>query len=453
MEIELKTYAAPKGAKLSNDYTVKINGHLLDVYRGLVWQPSYVDSYGGNYSFAYFDFEGDSVEVEITSNNLSLSKVKVLPESKKITPAVNGNVMTFKLSCAPCQLSIEPNGKQSPLLLFVNPIEQNVPDKLGDKVKYYGPGIHNIDVLELTDGETLYIEGGAILYGSVQLKGENIVVRGRGILDGVIYFPQGGPATNLLHIDTCKNVLVEGIILKDGWHGFCTWIAGSDNVVFDNVKIIESRSEHNDGINDVNSSNVTIKNCFIRSDDDCICTKGFGYENNKAVDGYYVYNCVLWTDKAHIWRLGAECRAEVMRNMHFKNIDVLHYVSDFWNGDDMPTCISVQPAEEMLMENIIFEDIRINHAGEEWVIEVKPKSTRWALNPKPGMIKNVLFKNISIDGEIIDNNLGKIRNHAPDEAHTVENVRIENFVRHGIKLKEGDPDIEITGFVKDVVVV
>ena len=50
-------YPAPAGASLSADYTVKVNGQTISVYRGL--------RQGLNYSFAYFDFSG-TVNVEVT---------------------------------------------------------------------------------------------------------------------------------------------------------------------------------------------------------------------------------------------------------------------------------------------------------------------------------------------------------------------------------------------------
>ena len=60
------TYPAPKGAALSDQYIVKVNGKPVDVYIAPVWEPGYVKSFGGPYSFAYFDCSG-SVTVEVES--------------------------------------------------------------------------------------------------------------------------------------------------------------------------------------------------------------------------------------------------------------------------------------------------------------------------------------------------------------------------------------------------
>lgn len=67
--------------------------------------------------------------------------------------------------------------------------------------------------------------------------------------------------------------------------------------------------------------NVTIANCFVRSDDDCVTPKGMGahwqgfYGGSGAgdstakpaqglpVENLLVENCVLWSDRAHVWRM------------------------------------------------------------------------------------------------------------------------------------------------------
>ena len=53
-----------------------------------------------------------------------------------------------------------------------------------------------------------------------------------------------------------------------------------------------------------------------------------------------VENCILWSDRAHVWRLGAECVTSVMRNFIFRNIDVLDF-PDLWTPDEVPFCISL----------------------------------------------------------------------------------------------------------------
>ncbi len=72
----------------------------------------------------------------------------------------------------------------------------------------------------------------------------------------------------------------------------------------------------------VNCSNVRIRDCFIRTDDDCISPKGKG-PNDVPIQNLVVSHCVLWTDRANIWRIGYETDAAATRNFVFRDIDVL----------------------------------------------------------------------------------------------------------------------------------
>jgi hypothetical protein len=80
-DVQLVTYPAPLGADLSEDYEIKVNGQKIDVYRGTTWQPAYMSSFGGPFSFAYFDFSG-CITVEVISKHKSLDKVRILPDQR-----------------------------------------------------------------------------------------------------------------------------------------------------------------------------------------------------------------------------------------------------------------------------------------------------------------------------------------------------------------------------------
>jgi hypothetical protein len=445
-EARVVTYAAPNGAALSDHYTVTVNGTPVAVYIAPVWEPHYtpkVKPFGGPYSFAYFDFKG-SVRVEIASRK-PLAQTRVLPEARGIRPEIAGEKATFVLT-EPGPLSIEPDAKNGPLLLFANPLEINPPKPDDPSVLYFGPGIHQAGVIQVKDGQTLYIAGGAVVKGGVQAQGKGIRIRGRGILDGLDWEFGKGPTPNLLHLSKCTDIKVEGIILKDSWH----WtfpMFGCQGVHIDNVKIVSARIHNNDGIGICNSQDVKIENCFIRTDDDCITTKGVGIRQEGSdsflpVEDVLVERCVLWTDRAHIWRLGCESRASTMRRLVFRNIDVIHYT------DPNAWVISVQPAEGMLMEDVRFENIRINGEGQPNFIEVMTKPTKWAQKQTPGMVRNVLFKDIVLEGEAGN---GWVEFSGSDHAHTAEGIVFENVVRYGQRLTSDAPHITIGEHTKNVV--
>lgn len=438
------TYPAPKGAALSEQYVVRVNGKPVDVYIAPVWEPGYVKSFGGPYSFAYFDCSG-SVTVEIAARK-SLKQVRILPESLGIRPDVTGDTLTFTVK-SPCQFSVEPNAKEGPLLLFVNPLETD-PPKPGDPgVIYFGPGIHKANEIKIGDNQTLYIAGGAVVKGGVRAQGANIRIMGRGIVDGLDWERFKGPTNNLISLMKCTNAKIEGIILKDSW----SWtfpMFGCRGVHVDNVKICSARCENNDGIGVCNSQDVEIENCFIRTDDDSITTKGlgelFGPPPYPPTENVKVERCVLWTDRANVWRLGCECRAQAMRRLVFRNINVVHYTD--------PTCpaIILQPAEDMLMEDVQFENVRINGEGQRRFIEISPAPTQWAKQQIPGSVRKILFKDIVLAG-VSGDTLGLIEVAGCDKKHTVEGVTFENVVCFGRRINKDSPNVQIGMNAKDIV--
>ncbi len=442
------TYPAPEGAVLSDQYSVSVEGKPVDVYLAPVYEPDFIysgRSFGGPYSFAYFDMRAP-VNVTVEARK-PLDRVRILPESRGIRARVEGSALSFNLA-EPCQLSIEPDAKNGPLLLFANPIEVD-PPKPGDPgVKYFGPGVHKPGEILLGSGETLYIAGGAIVRGGVLARGSYIRIAGRGIIEGLDWEHLKGPSSNPICLRNCKNVRVSGVILKDSW-GWNLVIEGSTNVHIKNVKICSARCENNDGIGTVNSQHVLIEDCFIRSDDDSITAKGNGWPeldpqlDGMAVDDLQVTRCVLWTDRAHIWRLGCESWAEAMRNLSFTDIDVLH-----WDG---PWLATVQPAEEMLMENVRFENIRVNGEGQRQLIEIYPAPTRWVRRKKtPGMVRNVVFKDLVVTGHR-QGPLGLIRVWGCDAEHAVEGVTFDHLLRYGQRLSEDSPEVQVNEHTKDIV--
>jgi hypothetical protein len=430
-------YPAPQGAALSAQYTVRVNGQDVDVYAAPVWSPPYGKPFGGPYAFAYFDFAGE-VEVEVRSER-PLDAVRILPESRGVTPRRKGGALVFTLA-SPCQLSIEPDAKNGPLLLFANPIEAYRPQPGDPNVVYFGPGLHRPGEIVLGDDQTLYIAGGAVVKGGVRARGKNIRIAGRGIIDGLDWERFHGPTDNPVCLTRCDNATVEGIIVKDGW-GWTFVLRGCRGVQVDNVKICSARCENNDGIGIVNSQRVRVANCFVRTDDDCITTKGFGWpdcdsaRDGWAVEDVVVSHCTLWTDRAHIWRLGCESWTEGMRRLVFRDIDVLHA--------DGAWMVGIQPAEEVLMEDVLFEDVRVNGEGQEQLIGIYPGPTEWVRRRNtPGRIRNITFKDFIVTGSS-PGDTGLIRVLGCDAKHTVEGIIFESVVRYGKRATQDSPGVEI----------
>jgi len=113
--------------------------------------------------------------------------VDVRPHSSAIEPTW-GSDGTIELRISkPCKLSIELNGRITmPLYIFANPPETDKPLKTDKNVIFLDGGkVHNIDLLNITSNQMVYIEGGAVVRGAVRaVHARNIKIRGRGIMDG-----------------------------------------------------------------------------------------------------------------------------------------------------------------------------------------------------------------------------------------------------------------------------
>lgn len=454
--------AAPAGAATASPYFVTVEDRPVAVYQAHTWNPGYVPSYGGPYWFCSFDLSGPA-QVKVSTMR-PLEKLQVLPESRGILPDVQGTNAVLRVT-RPGQIAFEPDGKNGPLLLFANPPEAASPDQNDPNVRFFGPGLHQADAIQLTDNQTLYLAPGAVVQGGIHARGTNITIRGRGILDGYAYPRFKGPTRYPVLLENCRDVTVEGIVIKDGWSW--TFVPGGCNRVrVENVKLLSARVENGDGFDIVNSRDITIANCFVRSDDDCVTPKGMGtrwqgfYGDSGAgapaehrarglpVENLRVENCILWSDRAHIWRIGCESQAEAFRNFVFRNVDVLHF-PDLWTPDEVPFCISLEPSEDMVQENILFEDIRVRTDGQRGLIDVRPKVTQWARQPVPGRIENVVFRNVSFDGSP-GKAPGRIRVSGPGPDHTVTNVRFENVTRNGEALTATAAGVELMGFVDGI---
>jgi polygalacturonase len=425
----LVIYPAPGGVEFSTDYSVEVNGNPVAVYTARVNDPPYNKlDYGGTYSFVSFDFRG-RVKVRICGDR-QVKAVQIRPLSKRIqSRALDSTTAELTLD-RPANLSFEPEGKRHPLLVFANPMEQNRPRQGDPNVVYFGPGLHQPDgnVIRLKSNQTLYLAGGAVVQGAVVVQdAENVAIRGRGILDGSPWPHLKGPAPRLLGLRLSRKVAVEGIILR-GSYAWTLVPEGCENVTITNVKICGGRVYNDDGINPVNTRHLSIRDCFIRSDDDCIALKGLRQEWGD-VDDIRVEDTTLWCDRARVTLLGHESRAANMQNLLYRNIDIVHWAM---------TAFLLEPGEEMNLQNVRFEDIRIEGEGQRSLVGIRPTINQYMRTKLPGHIRNIQFKNIRLTGALGDYAIA-VDNY--DDKYRSEGVALEEVTILGEKLVQGSPRI------------
>ena len=375
-------HPVPADRHVSDDYQVTVEGTDAPVYRALT------QHFDKKYSLTLFDFEG-SIRVTVRSS-FSLEQLKIYPLSLGIEPVIDGNTASFVLD-HPCDFSFEPNGRNSPLLFFTNGPETDAPDPSDPSVIYFGPGEHNPEggLIRLEEGQTLYLAGGALVNAGVEARGKNITIRGHGILDGSDWDHNAGPTDYMVNAIGCDNFVMRDIVVKGSYY----WTIvprDCDRVLIDHVRLAGSRVGNDDGVDPCNSSNITIRRCFFRTDDDSVSPKGItragGESLSRPVENILVEDCVFWVDFANVFRINTESSCPFTRNISVRNIDVIHFpdrdqVQIFW----------LHPTGQMPLENLSFEKVCINGEVPFNLIKITPAlqlvGTRPIEQPRPNDVK------------------------------------------------------------------
>ena len=447
---------APVGEELSKDYAVRVEGQEVPVYVAKVapvepalrWKAMDDKTNSANYfqtaSFAYFDMQG-TVTVTITCPE-TIRSAKVLPSSLNLTPVVQGKSLRLTFT-EPKPVTIEVNGNWvGALHLFANPPETNAPKPGDPNVLYFGPGIHEVSHVAVTNGQTVYVAGGAVVRGVIYpdekfgisgysglrtysptflLRGTNITFRGRGIVDGSRCTTH---ARNLISVQG-RDINLEGVILRDS----STWtipIRRSDYVTVRNVKLLGYRA-NSDGIDICSSRDVTVERCFIRTLDDLIVVKTD--QRQGEARRIVARDCVLWNEVAHALSIGAELREDV-DDVLFSNCDVIHDKGREWT-------LRVYHCDSARISNVRFENIRIEESPR--LISLWIGKAFWTRDDARGHIDGVTFQNITAAAQPLAVELKGF-----DDTHAVENVIFQNVVVNGQPLAA--EQVKANAFVRGV---
>lgn len=412
----VKSYPVTPGMATAADRQITADGTVIPVYETPV---NYTHTYLADpptepTPVAYFDFSG-STQVTVTSTTAVTSAV-LRPLSYGVVPVVNGNKITFTLN-RPGQYTLELNNNlHRALHLFADSMEANPRTAgVGDMI-YYGPGEHSVGSVGLHSGQSVYIAGGAVVYGSFFGDNvNNVRITGRGILSGNKTAKGSGDQNLIRFGGNSHDFSVSGIILLNS----PTWnfnIRQSNNIHIDDVKIIGARA-NSDGIDFVSCQNVWVNNSFVRAWDDCLCVKGDNVGNSTNLN---FNGCVIWTDLAQSMEIGYETRADQISGVTFKNIDVIHNLHK--------PVMSIHAGSQATISGISYEDIRVEDKqalgdGQNWLIDLWVGTSDWTSGDPRGKISGVSFKNITASAPITP----KSRMYGFDASHNIQGVTIDNL--------------------------
>lgn len=390
---------------------------------------------------AFCTFDIDRPTAVTVRADREVQSVKILPSSRGITARTEGRKITFEARPGD-RLTVEINGDEyHSLHIFANQAETEHYDPDDPDVIYFGPGKHYVSRLVVRSGQTLYIAEGARLYGKmflnektgayspvISLIGDNIKVRGRGIIDGSLCETL---STNLMYVNG-TDISIEGVIFVDS----SVWtlpVRNSSDVDINNVKILGYRA-NSDGVDICNSRNVTVRNCFIRTLDDLIVIKTTA-EGGKS-EHIHAYGNVLWNEVAHAVSVGAEIHKDI-NDVLFEDNDIIHDKGREWS-------MRVYHCDNAVVSNVVFRNLRIEESQN--LISLWINEAVWSRSAERGHIDGVTFENIR--AERVRNPVIQMLGY--DETHLIENVTVSDVFVDGKKLTE--QSVRKNEFVKNITV-
>lgn len=364
----IRTYTNYPEKERTTLYTATVNQKPLFLAKGFVRKyPFAVGNVDLNYditeynkeeiAFASFEMEdGDEATVILTPNR-SVQSVIVRPLSRGVrAQIVDGKVCFTITKCG--QYTVELDGVHNALHLFADAPKDYGVDIAAENVIYFGAGEHFPGHIELKDNSIVFLDEGAVVHGAIAQRGvKNVKILGKGILDRSPEYRHIGPHLGSWNRQVffweCENVEIDGVIFRDSpiW---VISVANTKNVSINNVKMVGMWSGSTDGLDVVNSQNITLTNSFLRNSDDNVTIKGFvpfTHENNENI---HVENCVLWCDWGVSLQIGAEVCADYYRNITFKNCDIIHAAH---------AAMSFQSGGYADISNVRYEDIRVEYSA------------------------------------------------------------------------------------------
>lgn len=493
---ETKTFKAHPDEKLFDACTLKVNGKPVDVYQCRVSKYPFNQVWPGYQrpieqtelaGFAYWETDGVS-KIEISAEEVA--KVVVRPLSLGIKPTMTGNKIKFKLDKIK-PVAVELGNSHTMIHLFPNPIQKSpvekkvknfccpqcsfcspvvneIPKEFDKNFYYFPAGVHHVGTLMLKSNDTVYIEGGAVVYGSlVADNADNIKIYGRGILDTANIvranrWARGGFGN--LHFRNCTNLKIEGIVLRDP-NSWGVNIRRCKNVELSNLKFIGYWRYNSDGIDLWDSENIVMKDCFIRAYDDSIIVRSSILPNRNIK----VSNCVLWNDWGISLAVEADKPVKIVEDIHFENIDIIRASSN---------AMLIRNASGCKINNITFKNVNVElpawHGAQihqkpdepealykpDYKSDYTPRLINLRIGahssktkiPEQSMIDGIVFENISLYG----NENAPLLFHSLDEQRRIGTVLIKNLRYNGkpitdlkqTKLKANETTLKLMDKVK-----
>nr|MBP6758970.1 hypothetical protein [Flavobacterium sp.] len=372
-------------------------------------------------SFCNIDFKGKPVQVSVTKQwGTKANHVEITPKRfGTVIDYFDGYTVKFTLE-KPEYVSVrfvsddntdEFNNIKNGLMLFADQPQTEIP-KLTDKgvsvygkdcdfmnaeIIYFKPGVYNLfdllpnGMLNLHDNQSIYLAGGAYVYGTVNGSGTvNTRIFGRGVIsgfkhdfhyDGMSQSIEMDPSNHRINTKRGRNHTIEGITLLESVNH--TLVVPEKSLVKD-TKFI-SWACNNDG---------------LRSGDGSVVDHVF----MKLCDDYFYGTSSTLITRSVFWPMfnGGTIQLGWSNNFsdkgsRFLNNDIINPEWD-WIGSNTGF-IASQCEPDAKISNILIEDLHIDGTINALAaLDFAPDKTGYNYN---GFIKDITFRNIELNGQQI----------------------------------------------------
>lgn len=444
-------YGVP-GATKSPLYTVTVGGVAAPVEKLTKFSPEMQVHY------AHCSLSGTSPAEVAVAVSQSFNSYTLSPKSRKLAPTKSGNTVTF--TSGPNYLIFNISGQE--LLFILLDAEETSPPRLGDanvkniadysvdntgatvitakvqtainaasgaaqNVLYFPPGKYKVGELSLKSNMTLYLAGGAVLYGSdstndfknvsggINIEGaqhallrlyqiKNTKILGRGVLDANGHaIRAAGLNANLMKIEQSSDITIDGVIARDSsyWN---TLIYRSDSVTIQNYKVINCRPtttmyNQTDGVDFDESTNGKLTNAFLYTGDDGMATKNeeaSGTVNTKDITHEHI---VVYNNSVGC-KIGTKSMGKTMDGVTFKDVDVVK----------AGRALTIEGYDTAVVSGTRFEDIRVEAADSMLINIALDQPPDWRDAANTTVVKDTYFTNVSSDVKQLINLHGKSAN-------------------------------------------
>jgi hypothetical protein len=194
------------------------------------------------------------------------------------------------------------------------------------------------------------------------------------------------------------------------------------------------------------SRHVTIRNCFLRTSDDCVAVYGSRGDYHGGASDWDVADSVLWADKAHAIMVGVhgdyKGDGDVIENLRFHNIDVLEaqeLSTNYWGA------LKITCGDKNTVRNVDFDDIRVEHVREAGGNLLRVNFGYFEPSTTLGrLIENIHFKDITytgMAGSLISGSPGRPIKGVTFENLVINGERITNAMQGKITIGENVSDV------------